>query len=179
VIEGLPLTNATKRAVKVIVSGKDTFNLALQLCQRHCLIVVAVLAIDALYAYPAVQGGRRMSTIPPDLCTFRRSDSCVNSAANRGRAGMGLQLVDNTGISVHRILCTDLQEVTDTAIASGSRIFIGSQKEFCKAAMGAGFVLAARFQGNHAGDSRVSSSAVNSRRIQNGVHNSGSTKHDL
>ena len=110
------------------------------------------------------------------LCTFRRSDSCVNSAANRGRAGMGLQLVDNTGISVHRILCTDLQEVTDTAIASGSRIFIGSQKEFCKAAMGAGFVLAARFQGNHAGDSRVSSSAVNSRRIQNGVHNSGASR---
>src|SRR5450759_301913 len=27
--------------------------------------------------------------------------------------------------------------------------------------------------GNHAGESRVSSSAVNSRRIQNGVHNSG------
>ena len=105
--------------------------------------------------------------LSPDLCTFRRSDSCVNSAANRGRAGMGLQLVDNTEISVHRILCTDLQEVTDTAIASGSLIFIGSQKEFCKAAMGAGFVLAARFQGNHAGDSRVSSSAVNSRRIQN------------
>ena len=74
---------------------------------------------------------------------------------------------------MHRILCTDLQEVTDTAIVSGSGIFIGSQKEFCKAAMGAGFVLAARFQGNHAGDSRVSSSAVNSRRIQNGVHNSG------
>jgi hypothetical protein len=42
--------------------------------------------------------------------------------------------------------------------------------------MGAGFVLAARFQGNHAGDSRVSSSAVNSRRIQNGVHNSGVKK---
>ena len=113
--------------------------------------------------------------VSPDLCTLRRSDSCVNSAANRGRAGMDLQLVDNTGISVHRILCTDLQEATDTAIASGSRIFIGSQKEFCKAAMGAGFVLAARFQGNHAGDSRVSSSAVNSRRIQNGVHNSGIT----
>jgi hypothetical protein len=74
---------------------------------------------------------------------------------------------------VHRILCTDLQEVTDTAIVSGSRIFIGSQKEFCKAAMGAGFGLAARFQVNHAGESRVSSSAVNSRRIQNGVHNSG------
>ena len=39
--------------------------------------------------------------------------------------------------------------------------------------MGAGFVLAARFQGNHAGESRVSSSAVNSRRIPNEVHNSG------
>jgi len=99
----------------------------------------------------------------------------VNSAANRGRAGVGLQLVDNIGISVHRILCTDLQEVTDTAIVSGSRIFIGSQKQFCKAAMGAGFVLAARFQGNHAGESLVSSSAVNLRRIQNGVHNSGCT----
>src|SRR5271167_151716 len=86
---------------------------------------------------------------------------------------MGLQLIDNTGISVHRILCTDSQEVTDTAIVSESRIFIGSQKLFCKAAMGTGFVLAARFQGNHAGESRVLSSAVNSRRIQNGVHNSG------
>ena len=77
---------------------------------------------------------------------------------------------------MHRILCTDLQEVTDTAIVSGSRIFIGSQKQFCKAAMGAGFVLAARFQGNHAGESLVSSSAVNLRRIQNGVHNSGTTR---
>ena len=75
---------------------------------------------------------------------------------------------------MHRILCT-LQEVTDTAIVSGSRIFIGSQKQFCKAAMGAGFVLAARFQGNHAGESLVSSSAVNLRRIQNGVHNSGNS----
>jgi hypothetical protein len=56
---------------------------------------------------------------------------------------MSLQLVDNTRKSVHRILCTDLQEVTDTAIVSGSRSFIGFQKEFCKAAMGAGFVLAA------------------------------------
>src|ERR1035437_4142811 len=75
VIEGLPLTNATKRAVKVIVSGKDTFNLALQLCQRHCLIVVAVLAIDALYAYPAVQGGRRMSTIPRNtICNLHHCD---------------------------------------------------------------------------------------------------------
>jgi hypothetical protein len=77
--------------------------------------------------------------------------------------------------ALHRILCTDLQEVTDTAIVSGSRIFIGSRKEFCKAAMGAGFVLAARFQGNHAGRSRMSSWAVNSRRIQNEVHNSGVT----
>src|SRR5208282_3534271 len=99
-------------------------------------------------------------------------------AGNRDRAGMGLQLVDNTGVSVHRILCTDLQEVTDTAIVSESRIFIGSQKLFCKAAMGTGFVLAARFQGNHAGESRVLSSAVNSRRIQNGVHNSGDSHRD-
>src|SRR5208282_5264 len=92
---------------------------------------------------------------------------------------MGLQLVDNTGISVHRILCTDLQEVTDTAIVTESRIFVRSQKLFCKAAMGTGFVLAARFHGNHAGESRVLSSAVNSRRIQNGVHNSGNNDLEL
>ncbi len=64
----------------------------------------------------------------------------------RGPAGRGLQVVDNTGKSVHRILCTDLQEVIDTGIVSGSRIFIGSPKDFYKAAMGAGFVLAALFQ---------------------------------
>jgi hypothetical protein len=33
-----------------------------------------------------------------------------------------------------------LQEVIDTGIVSGSRIFIGSPKDFYKAAMGAGFV---------------------------------------
>ena len=69
--------------------------------------------------------------------------------------------------------CADLQEVTDTAIPPGIRFFIGSTMKLCKDAMGAGFVLGARFQENRAAESRVSSSAVNSRRIQNGVRNSG------
>src|SRR5450759_3545702 len=38
---------------------------------------------------------------------------------------------------------------------------------------GRGFRACGTILGNHAGESRVSSSAVNSRRIQNVVHNSG------
>jgi len=56
-----------------------------------------------------------------------------------------LQAIDNTGKSVHRILCTGLQEAIAMGIVSGSRIFIGSPEDFYKAAMGGGFVLAAHF----------------------------------
>jgi hypothetical protein len=92
---------------------------------------------------PAEIGRRRFLT--PDLCTFQRFDSCVNSAPHRNLAGMGRQVIDNTGKPVHRILCTGLQEAIAMGIVSGSRIFIGSPKDFYKAAMGAGFVLAAHF----------------------------------
>jgi hypothetical protein len=80
--------------------------------------------------------------VVPDLCTFQRFDSCVNSAPHRNLAGLGLQVIDNTGKSVHGILCTGLQEAIAMGIVSGSRIFIGSPKDFYEAAMGAGFVLA-------------------------------------
>jgi hypothetical protein len=57
---------------------------------------------------------------------------------------VGLQAIDNTGKSVHRILCTDLQEAIAMGIVSGSRMFIGSQEDFYKAAIGAGFVSCLR-----------------------------------
>ena len=69
--------------------------------------------------------------------------------------------------------------MTDTEILSGVRIFIERPMELCKAAMGADFVLGARFQGNRAAESRVSNSAVNSLRIRNGVRNSGRQKTTL
>ena len=52
---------------------------------------------------------------------------------------------------------TGLQEAIAMGIVSGSRIFIGSPEDFYKAAMGAGFVLAAHFDGTTRGESRVSS----------------------
>ena len=83
--------------------------------------------------------------LSPDLYTFQRFDSCVNSARIGTLRGWGLQAIDNTGKPVHRILCTGLQEAIAMGIVSGSRIFIGSPEDFYKAAMGAGFVLAAHF----------------------------------
>ena len=69
----------------------------------------------------------------------------MNSARIGTLRGWGLQAIDNTGKSVHGILCTGLQEAIAMGIVSGSRIFIGSPQDFYKAALGAGFVLAAHF----------------------------------
>jgi hypothetical protein len=55
----------------------------------------------------------------------------VNSARIGTLRGWGLQ--------------AGLQEAIAVGIVSGSRIFVGSPEDFYKAAMGAGFVLAAHF----------------------------------
>ena len=73
-----------------------------------------------------------------------------------------MQVVDNTSLAVHKILCTGLRLTIDVHSISGSRIFVGVPRTFSKTLLMAVPVIVLIAASNQAGASRASISSISS-----------------